>query len=271
MQHPLVTQWGVWQKAQHLSDRTISARQLTVNRLARTCDPDTATAEQIAAFLSDMDVGRWATATYFAHLRAWFRWLNRTGQRDDNPLLKLDAPHPPRCTPRPVTDRELTAILHAANGRRRSRMMVLLAAYQGLRAHEIAKIRGEDVNLSDRLLRVVGKGDSDYELPLHELVAREALRFPRSGWWFPSYLNPGQPLCRQSVSQTVGDAFDRAGVNGGCHRLRHWYATSLLRNGANIRVVQELMRHASIQSTQIYTQVEMAQQRAAIDGLGVAA
>ena len=106
--------------------------------------------------------------------------------------------------------------------------MIRLGAYQGLRAHEIAKVRGEDVDVAAGTLYVCGKGGVEAELPLHSAIAEEAARMPATGWWFPSYLNREQPVLSGSVSAVLSGAMARAGVPGTAHSLRHWHATELL-------------------------------------------
>lgn len=277
-----VDEWRTWQQAQGLSVRTIDARAWRVEELAKftASDPATATSTDLTNFMATLaarhfrgrPMSRSSLATYHSHLKAWFAWLVKMGHRDDDPCLRVPAPRVAKRFPRPVTDRELEAIF-AVTVRRRTRMMLLLAAFQGLRVHEIAKIRGEDVNLLDGQLRVVGKGGVDAVLPLNPLVAAEAQRFPRRGYWFTTYkgnatTDVGAVLAR-SVSDLIGDVFDRAGVDGGAHRLRHWYGTNLLNGGTNIRVVQQLLRHASLQTTELYTAVSYDQQRDAIASLAM--
>lgn len=147
---------------------------------------------------------------------------------------------------------------------RRTRVMVLLAAYAGLRVHEIAKVRGEDQRAGT--LRVVGKGGVEAALAIHPMIAGAAMAMPAVGWWFPAPGGEG-PLTPNGVTTTVGRTMRRAGVSGTAHSLRHWYATAQLRAGVNIRVVQENMRHASLASTQLYTAVDDQERRAGIMAL----
>ena len=274
-----VDDWRVWQTAQGLSPRTIQARCERVAELARFLgsDPSSATSDDVARFMAMLagrsfrgrPMSRSSMATYYAHLKAFFAWQVTTERRPDNPCSRVPAPRRPKRYPRPVTDREIEAILSAPM-HRRTRMMVLLAVYQGLRVHEIAKVRGEDVNLLDCLLTVAGKGDTVATLPLHPAVAEFAVTFPCKGYWFPTNAGGnrlsghGGPVLARSVSSIVGEVLDRAGVDGGAHRLRHWYGTRLLKDGANIRVVQQLLRRASLQTTEVYTAVDFDQQREAI-------
>lgn len=145
--------------------------------------------------------------------------------------------------------------------------MVLLAALAGLRVHEIAKVHGHDLDLEQGTLRVIGKGAKDALIPLHEVLIHEALMYPRDDWWFPAYSGPCPHVGRQAVSKTIAAAMHRAGVESTPHALRHWYGTSLLERGVDIRIVQELMRHSSLQSTQIYTKVSGTQRQIAIGKL----
>lgn len=151
--------------------------------------------------------------------------------------------------------------------RRKTRAMILLAAHQGLRVSEISKMRGEFVNHVSGKLTVHGKGDVTLYQPLHDVTRTLSLTMPRRGLWFPSPKYPNQPIDPRSTSDIIGRAIKRAGVEGSAHQLRHWFGTELLRGGADLRIVQELMRHADPRTTAIYTQVNDDQQREAIQVL----
>lgn len=266
-----IDEWRTWMQAQGDSENTWKARTRRVELFARTLldtAPEDATTGQVVGYIAGLRVGKSTRATYHSHLKAWFLWLVKSGYRDDNPMDRMKAPRTPRRQPRPVTARELAAIL-AVPVRRRARMMVYLAAFQGLRCHEIAKMRGEDVNLKDGELTVRGKGEVKATVPLRADVADLARAFPPRGYWFPTYhgnaTGDAGPMLAKSVSHCVSEVFKRAGVSGGAHRLRHWHGTEMLRLGADVRVVQTLLRHASLATTALYTEVDREQQRAAID------
>jgi len=278
--YPLISEWETAQRGQGLSDRTIEARVWRVAEFANflDADPSTATTADLSRFMAMLSqrrnrrgepLDKSSLATYHSHMKAWFAWLVTMEYRDDNPCARVKAARPDKREPRPVTDREVEAIF-AVRVHKRTRMMLLLAAFQGLRCHEIAKMRGEDVNLLDRQLTVKGKGGKKATIKLHELVAIEARDFPAKGYWFPTHKKGNSatgtdgPILARSVSDMLGDVFERARVSGGAHRLRHWHATSLLAGGANMRLVQKLMRHKSIQSTELYTEVQEADQAEAL-------
>jgi site-specific recombinase XerD len=135
--------------------------------------------------------------------------------------------------------------------------MILLAAYQGLRASEIAAVHSDDVDLESGTFKVLGKGGRTDYLPLHDVI-RELAATMHPGWWFPARAGREGHIKGQSVSDLLADARDRAGIADKAltgHSLRHAFGTELVRRGANIRAVQELMRHSSLQTTQRYTQV----------------
>lgn len=265
-----LARWGNWQRAQNITRRTIHERSQLIRRWAvnLSIDPVTAGPEEVVDHLASLSSPATRQANFYI-LRAWFKWLLMTGHRDDNPMAFVGTPKCPRRRPRPMATAHLERLLNIRL-KRRTRTMILLAAYQGLRVHEVAKMRGEDVDLLAGRLRVVGKGSVDVTLPLHPIIAEEALRYPRRGFWFPSYIGTHEgkagstPVLPRSVSTVIGDAMRRAEVPGTPHSLRHWFGTELVRSGANLREAQELLRHASLQTTALYTDVADEERAAAI-------
>lgn len=269
----ILARWGVWQEAANLSKRTITERSAVIRHLLAfaQCGPTEITPEDIVTFTTRPGLSNSTRATYHSSINAYCVWLVKTKRREDNPLLETPSPRRKRGLPRPTRADQLPLILAAAN-RRRTRMMVMLAALAGLRVHEVAKFSGADIDWELSALYITGKGGSTKILPMHPLIAEEAALFPPDGLWFPAYSREG-PVTPHAVSKAIKSAMDRAGVPGKPHQLRHFFATSLLRNGANVRVVQELMRHESIMSTQIYTEVTSSEMQTAVSTLkvGVAA
>lgn len=237
------------------TERTLTARAATIRRLAVSVDVRTATGEELIEWLAGLPLARSSRATYRAHLRAFFTWLHESGRREDNPALKVPAARVPRNLPRPVSPTDVQAILTACSDPRAAmtRAYVLLAAYAGLRVHEIAKLRGEDMQAGEVVVR--GKGEGISTVPMHPLLTMLAETMPTSGWWFPSSSSTGH-VSRVTVSQAISRAMRRAGVSGTPHALRHHFGTQVLRSsGGDLRTAQRLLRHASPATTAIYTQV----------------
>jgi integrase/recombinase XerD len=266
----LLAQWRLWMVAGAMSQRTIVDRLHLIRLVEARIDDSavTCTWQHLAAFFADqIDVYSAGTrSTYFQHLKQWFKWLVIMDHRLDDPTAKLHPPRSPRRQPRPISVDQLRQILESGRFYGRTRTMILLAAYEGLRVHEIAKFRGEDIRGGE--LHVVGKGQVVSVLPLHDLIAAESERYPQ-GWWFPSDRTTTGHVLANSVSAVVGDALERAGVHATPHQLRHFFGTEVFRSsGGNLRVAQELLRHASPATTALYTKVDDAERRAAITSLG---
>lgn len=255
---PRLDEWLGWQRAARMAESTATRRPRCVDRFARELGVNCVTASHtdvVTWFLAHDEWSRSTVAQYFENLNSWFKWLIRMDYRLDNPMLKVMKPGRPDYEPRPVADEDLVRLL-AIRMHHRTRVMILLAALAGLRVSEIAKVKGEDVDHGRGLIWVVGKGGKRRSIPLHQILVTAAAGMPRTGWWFPGeYEREGQPVRSTSVSSIIGGAMRRAGVPGTPHALRHWFGSTLLATGADLRTAQELLRHASLATTQIYTLV----------------
>lgn len=260
--------WRLRQEQQALSERTIADRAAAITWMLMYTEehPLRITEVGILRYLARPSLSKSTKATYHAHIRAYSRWLVRAGLRKDDPTLLIDAPKRTKSRPRPLSDEQLVRLL-AATKRRRTRTMILFAALAGLRVHEIAQLRGEDFDLERGILTVTGKGGKTAMVPLHDLLIEEAGRYPREGWFFPTYEKQNsscEHITRRGVGYAITATLKRAGIDATPHQLRHWYGTALLDDGEELRVVQELMRHESPATTAIYTKVSMTRERAAI-------
>lgn len=260
MTSPIVEEWCAWMTAQGLSKRTIDERRMLFIRLHK--EPLDLTITDLLRELGRDDLSNSSRLTYLNHLRAFWSWAIKMEYTDVDITKKLPAPKAQRGLPRPVTPDELEAILDLPL-RLKTRAMILLCSYQGLRIHEAAKFQAEDIDFQQNIVRVTGKGGVYAELPLAEAVREFARLMPREGYWFPSTTTVG-PVKANSASDLVGKAMRRAGVTGGPHRLRHWFGTTLLERGVDVRVVQELMRHSNLSTTAIYTKVSDEKRAAAM-------
>lgn len=205
-------------------------------------------------------------------LRVFFRFLHARGHVAADPAETLALPRARRSLPRPLNQGETATLLDTLPDRPddplalRDRAMLELLYGSGLRRGELAGARLENLALEDGLIRVQGKGGKVRLVPVgvkaraalegYLRLGRPALVKKRTGAEiFLSRL--GRGLTTQTVYNVVRAAAARAGLTGvHPHRLRHSFATHLLGNGADLRVIQELLGHADIATTQIYTHVD---------------
>lgn len=219
--------------------------------------PGSAVAEWLSTYTG------WTRLTYHNHLTSLFAWLEDAGHIVENPMPLIKRPPTPRPRPRPLRERELGRALEVATYD--TRAYLLLGYLAGLRAFEIAKFHGRDISRTG--IRVIGKGGTDETIPTHPLLWELAQQYPRDGYWFPSPRDGRAHVGSWTVTNRIRRLFESLGIEGATHRARHTYGTVLLRNGANLRVVQELMRHASLSTTAAYLGVDDDERRAAIDAL----
>jgi len=249
-----------WLRANNCGDSTVHYRLAHLRDFAAHHPRfPNVTPGEITNWLGRIGYMPWSRATFYGHLRSYFTFAIDAGIVTVDPMARMRRPRQGKSVPRPLNPAQVRTVMAARNANVRA--WLTLALYAGLRAHEIAKIRGEDVE--ERQLYVVGKGGSEAYLPTHPLVWALALERPAAGWWFPTIADTGHVSAR-SVSAITGRVFAANGIEGSIHRGRHTYATELLRAGANVRVVQTLMRHASLQSTMVYTAVDEDERRDAI-------
>ncbi len=260
----LLKTWQRRMRAEGFTAATVRTRLTVVNVLGHAgMDPVTASSDDLQSWLADLNSG-WTRRTYSVSARAWFDHLVREGARPDHPLDGLRPPKTPRRHPRPISDDDLATVLAAATGNVRA--FVILGAFAGLRVSEIARVRGQAV--TPQGIRVLGKGGTDLLVPTHPLVWELAQSYPRTGWWFP---NPtrSEPIRPGWVSISLARLMKSQDVDATAHQLRHSFATRLLHAGADIRVVQDAMRHGSLATTAGYLAVEPAALASAVQGLTV--
>jgi integrase/recombinase XerD len=203
-------------------------------------------------------------------VRSFHRFLVREGRADRDPTAPVRRPRLPRALPRPLGPEEVAALLAAPPEATvpglRDRAILELLYGSGLRISELAGLDVNDVDLEEGSVRVLGKGGKERDVPLGTFArsavsayltrARPALATSKSR--SALFLNHrGGRLTRQGCSMMLRQHARRAGIRGPVspHTLRHSFATHLLEGGADVRVVQELLGHASVATTQIYTLV----------------
>lgn len=250
--------YEAWLVGQGLSSNTVRQRiGFASNRIADWGTFDQP-AEKIATWLACYS--GWSRRTYLLHLRSVYAWLEETSQVVPNPTSRIKQTPCPAPRPRPLSRAQVDAALELA--RRDEAAWIKLGCLAGLRAHEIAKFRGDDI--SEDSIWVMGKGGQGAMVPTHPDLWALATEWPSEGFWFPGRGTSGH-VATETVTERIAALLRRIGVaSGSIHRCRATYGTELLRSGANIRVVQELMRHRSLSSTAHYLGVDEEEKRAAL-------
>lgn len=188
---------------------------------------------------------------------AFYRFLQDEQLRADNPAERLPVVRVPKGVPRPFTREQIDAMLNSG-AYRRTRAMILLGYYQGFRVSMIAAVHGHDIDLLSNRIRVLAKGGKERWQALHPVIAELALQMPRNDYWFPARNGAPGHINGHAVTDLIRRAKLRAGIIDPkltAHSLRHSFGTDLVEAGVDIRVVQELMLHEDLSTTQIYTGV----------------
>ena len=221
--------------------------------------------------LKDLGLAGSSIRRNISALRTWFRVLLAEGLVHNDPTERLDAPQRWRTLPEVLSVDEITRLLAAPQLDERlafrDRAMLELAYGAGLRASEWIGLATKDVLLEDGLVRVFGKGSKERLVPIGRsaigavAVYMRELRpvLERGQGKGILFLNgQGKPLTRMGAWKILRKYVEQAGIEKDVspHTLRHSFATHLLEGGADLRAVQEMLGHADIATTQIYTHVD---------------
>ena len=231
--------------------------------------------------VGEVDLQRFFAATFadsrastanrrLATLRRFYRWALREGMIDHDPTLRLVGAKAPPRFPRTLTEEQVESLLAAPDAESelglRDRAMLELLYATGLRVTELVGLRLVEVSLADGLVRVTGKGQKERVVPVGEEARLWLERY--CGQSRPGLLKGrsadalfvtrrGGPMTRQMFWKLIRRYALQADIRAPLspHGLRHAFATHLLNHGADLRVVQMLLGHADISTTQIYTHV----------------
>lgn len=228
--------------------------------------------EKFQAYLHGRGYASTSMKRMLSTLKGLFKFLVQEGYREDNPADAVYAPKIPQRLPDVLTIPQVMALLDqpfpATPAGQRDRAILELLYGCGLRVSELVGLDLHDIQFEQGFIRVCGKGDKERISPLSGTAARvlgEYVRAPRAALSLAAskptsavFLNMrGTRLSRQSVHKIVADAGRALGIEGlHPHTLRHSFATHMLEGGADLRVIQEILGHADISTTQIYTHVD---------------
>ena len=261
-----------------LSRNTLSAYRSDLNKLALWLEEDeqallTARREDLLRYLAALAIQQRkprSSARLLSCMRQFYQHALREGWVEKDPTLLIEAPRLQRPLPKSLTEPEVEALLQAPEltqpeGLRDRAMLELLYA-TGLRVSELVELRSEQINLNQGVVRITGKGGKERLVPLGEEALDWLTRFIRQsrqellGGQLCDQLFPtrrGSGMTRQAFWYRIKKYAQQAQIDKPLspHTLRHAFATHLLNHGADLRVVQMLLGHSDLSTTQIYTHV----------------
>ncbi|WP_239254571.1 site-specific tyrosine recombinase XerD [Listeria ilorinensis] len=267
-----------------LSDNTLHAYKRDLNYFAnymeetrQIVDPEKIERADIVSFLGyarkDGKSPR-SVARYLASLRSFFHFLLHDGKVSHDPMIQIETPKQAKELPKVLNLDEVEKLLASPDsktvyGIRDVAMLEVLYA-TGLRVSELVHLKMDDLHLQMGFIQTIGKGDKERIIPLGSAATKALLDYLENGR--PKLRNSkyradevflnhhGKGMSRQGFWKNLKQLAVKAGIEKSItpHMLRHSFATHLLENGADLRSVQELLGHADISTTQIYTHVTKA-------------
>ena len=229
------------------------------------------------AYRHEQKISSRSTARFLSCVRGYYRDQLREGAVKENPLALVEDPKLPRALPKSLTEADVESLLAAPTlddpiGLRDRTMLEVLYAC-GLRVTELVSLQMSQVNLRQNVLRVMGKGSKERLIPMGDEASAWLTRYLREARpmllhncpdeiVFPS--TRAQPMTRQTFWHRIKYWAQVAGIDKPLspHTLRHAFATHLLNHGADLRVVQLLLGHSDLSTTQIYTHVARTRMKA---------
>jgi integrase/recombinase XerD len=241
-------------------------------------DLDSATVSDIERFVAGRaasGAAKSSVARQFSSIRMLHRFMVEEGFRRDDPAGLAEGVSKPAGIPKPLSEDEVTALIASVSGDEprdlRDRALLEFLYATGARVSEVCGLNLADLDMEASLVRLFGKGAKERVVPFGSVahaaieawlssgrVSMEPLRWRKKDDSYAVFLGGrGTRLSRQVAFQVVRDAGQRAGIDREVspHALRHTCATHLLDHGADLRIVQEMLGHASITTTQVYTRV----------------
>ncbi len=199
-----------------------------------------------------------------ASLRGFFKWMNANEIISSNPALTIEQPKLPKRLPKVMTVEEINAILNQNLTEIQSVILELLYGC-GLRVSELVNLKVSDIDIKSKYLQCIGKGSKERIVPLGKKAVSALNKFlPKRDFSVKKYNlktknllinNEGRQLTRQDVYTFISEQGKKIHKHISPHTLRHSFATHLLENGADLRVVQELLGHSNVSTTQLYTHI----------------
>lgn len=250
--------WAAEMEFSGKAPATIACRSRALRLLAKEVgDPLTLGKAELVGWLAQRQHPS-TRSTLLAYLRSFYQWAQREGLIDDDLTERITPIKVPNADPRPADAEDIQAALRVADSRTRS--MILLMAFCGLRSCEVAGVRPEHFH------RDAADGRWTLEIPRSKGGHRQTVKVPADVARIVLD-GPTWDVSAQTVQKSVREALREADSSATPHQLRHYFATTLLHTTDNLRVVQEAMRHVSPATTARYTRVQSSELSDAVEAL----
>jgi integrase len=258
------------------SPYTIKRREQALNRLAKALPVPLleATPDMLYEWRAGLTSGNGTIACYLSHIKAFYRWAADEGLVPANPVTAVPVPRLPRRYPRPIAEADLMHALALTTHQTPLRLMLVLGGWCGMRAGEVAGLRVENLRVNDTPPVVIisaesAKGSRERVVELSPFVIAEirAARLPLSGYAFTDA--QGHPYDPWFVSRMTNDHLRGSGTKSTFHCLRHRFASQVYQQTRDLRLVQELMGHATQATTANYAAFSRTGATAAVASLPV--
>lgn len=234
------------------------------------CRAEEAGPDEITSFLSSHKDSKRSQARRLSSLNSFYRWMMAEGLVKDNPCDRVDAPKLGRYLPDVLSVEEIESIIDTVDcstGKGIRDKAILETLYGcGLRVSEAVGLRISNLYLDEGFIRVIGKGDKERVIPIGEFASDAIMRYLEvrpvpadSSSDDILFLNRfGKALSRVSMFKMIKEQTLKSGIRKEVspHTFRHSFATHLVENGADLRIVQEMLGHESILTTEIYTHID---------------
>ena len=258
MDYELLNNFATFQRSQSIAETTIRNRAWLLHGFQRFAGVPLLHAglTELREYLAREGVKPGTKRTERGALQAFYRWALEDGYIEVDPTAKLKPVRVPRAEARPFMRWHIEAML-SSGAYHRTRVMILLGHLQGFRVSQIARVRGDDIDTKAMMIRTVAKGGKVRRMPLHPLIAQIAEDMP-ADWWFPARDGRDAPILAASVTDLISSAKRRAGITDPTltpHSLWHAFGCELSDAEVDIRVIQELLLHEQLSTTQLYTRV----------------
>lgn len=260
-----------------LSARTLQAYQRDLDQLlqflsAEEIDhPEQVTQHHIRAFIAQrhrQGLGGKSLQRLLSAIRSLFRWMLREGIARHNPAIPVKAPKSPRHLPATLDADTIAQLLDIPCDTPlaiRDKAIMELFYSSGLRLSELASLHWEQIDLPSGMVTVTGKGNRDRMVPVGRIAAEALLEWRKARGQFASFEEPhvfvsrnGNPIATRTIQARIRYWAKRQGMPQRVypHLLRHSFASHMLESSGDLRAVQELLGHADISTTQIYTHLD---------------